>query len=124
MLTLIAGIDDAMGTSEGAVFRQQEEGTEPNIAYRPSPRHLDLDHVLAVRYLRRVGADNTVRLGQHRLQLLPFRDRQHFATCQVEIAEHLDGKLTVHYQGVLIGSADAPEEAPLLRARGGPRPSS
>lgn len=93
-------------------------------AYRLPPDHLALDGVFAFRYLRTVGADNTVRLGEHRLQLLPSQERRHFAKCRVEVAEHLDGRVTVQYQGVVIGTKEAPEEAPRLRARGGPRPPS
>lgn len=97
---------------------------DPDSTHQACPDGLDLDHVLAFRSLRTVGADNTVRLGKHCIHLLPSRDRMHFARGQVEIAEHLDGHLTVHYQGGLIASTEAPEEAPLLRARGRPRPLS
>lgn len=92
--------------------------------YRPPPADLDLDGIFAFRYLRTVGADNTVRLGEHRLQLLPSKERMHFAKCRVEVAEHLDGRVTVHYQGAVLMTKAAPEEAPLLRARTGPRPPS
>lgn len=95
---------------------------DPESAYRPWPVSLDPERIFCFRYRRTVGADNVVRLGEHRLQLLPTAGRQHFARCEVELCEQLDGRILVLYQEQVIASTDAPPEAPILRARGGPRP--
>jgi transposase len=97
---------------------------EPDTAYRPWPVSLDPERIFCFRYRRRVGADNVVRFGEHRLQLLPTRERQHFARCEVDLYEQLDGRILVLYQDQVIASRDAPPEAPILRARGGPRPTT
>lgn len=96
--------------------------SEPASAYRPWPENLAPDRIFCFKYRRTVGADNVVRLGEHRLQLLPTRDRLHFATCEVEVCEQLDGAVTVRYGDQVVGTQPAPEEAPRLRARGGSRP--
>lgn len=97
---------------------------DPALAYRPWPTTLDPTQVFCFKYERTVAADNTVRLGEHRLQLLPSTTRPSFARCRVTLHEHLDGAISVHYQGQVIATKEAPVEAPVLRARGGDRPAS
>ena len=75
--------------------------------------------VCCLRYVRTVGHDETVRLGDHRVQLLPPRGCGNLARRRVEIREHLDGSLSVWHQGQRIATQAAPLEAPLLRARSG-----
>jgi hypothetical protein len=91
----------------------------PGSAYRPLPPELDLDGVFCFKYARVVGTDNTVRLGDHRLQLLPGPDRRSYARVQVELHEHLDGSLAVYHRGRCLAAQPAPPEAPALRVRGG-----
>lgn len=86
-------------------------------AYRPLAEGIGLDTVFCFKYRCTVGADNTVALGEHRLQLLPSPQRQSYARARVEVHERLDGSLAVYYQGRQIGYKPAPPEAPLLRAR-------
>jgi transposase len=94
----------------------------PGSAYRPVPPDLALEQVLCFKYLRVVGADNVVRLGAHRLQLLPARERASYARLQVELHERLDGSLAVYHQGRCLATQPAPPTAPQLRARKAPRP--
>jgi hypothetical protein len=82
---------------------------------------IDLETILCFKYRRTVAADNTVSLGEHRLQLQPDRHRMSYAKTQVEIHERLDGSLVVSFQGRCLVSTTAPAEAPVLRARGGAR---
>lgn len=96
----------------------------PGAVYRPLADDVLPDHIFCFKYLRTVAADNTVQLGPHRLQLLPGRTRVSYAKCRVEVHERLDGSLAVWYQGACLVTTDAPPEAPVLRARGGGRPSS
>jgi len=72
-------------------------------------------------YARTVGRDETVRLGEHRVQLLPARGAGSLAQRRVEVREHLDGSLSVWHHGQRIAAQAAPAEAPLLRARTGAR---
>jgi len=94
----------------------------PGSAYRPPPPDLALETVLCFKYLRVVGADNVVQLGEHRLQLLPSRERASYARLQVELHERLDGSLAVYHRGRCLATQPAPPRAPQLRARKAPRP--
>jgi hypothetical protein len=90
---------------------------EAATAYRPLGKGLDLNTVFCFKYRCRVGGDNTLALGEQRLQLLSSPERASYAHARVEVQERLDGSLAVYYQGRRIGSKPAPPEAPLLRAR-------
>ena len=90
---------------------------QPGSAYRPLPLDLDLDRVCCFKYQRTVGNDNTVRLGEHRLQIQHDEQRASYARATVEVDERLDGSLAVSYQGRCLVTTPAPPEAPLLRAR-------
>jgi len=90
-------------------------------AYRPLPPGLDLDTVCCFKYERTVANDNTVTLGEHRLQLHPTPERQSYAHARVEVHERLDGSLAIYYQGRCLQTTDAPPTAPKLRARRGRR---
>lgn len=88
-------------------------------AWRPLGTQTDPWQVCCLRYLRTVGRDDTVRLGEHRVQLLPARGHGTYARCRVEVREHLDGSLSVWHHGEQLATQAAPLEAPLLRARSG-----
>lgn len=90
-------------------------------SYRPLPAGLDLDTVCCFKYERTVANDNTVTLGEHRLQIQPDQRRQSYARARVEVQERLDGSLAVYYQGRLLLTTAAPATAPVLRARGARR---
>ena len=61
--------------------------------------------------------DNTVKLEEHTLQLMPGPERASYARARVELQERLDGSLVVTYQGNTIGSRPAPPNPVTLRAR-------
>jgi transposase len=90
-------------------------------AYRSLPEHVDPDRLFCFKYRRVVGADNTIRFGRDRIQLLPSHGRVSYVRAEVEVCEHLDGAISVYYQDKLLVTREAPAEAPLLRARKGPR---
>jgi len=92
---------------------------DPTAAFRPLDPTVDLATICCFKYLRTVGRDNTVPLGEHRLQLLPGPQRLSYARAEVEVHERLDGSLVVYYQGEPVASQPAPAEAPVLRARKG-----
>ena len=88
----------------GSAYRKPEKGFEP-------------DKVFCFKYQRTVGTDNVVRLGEHRLQIMPSHGRLSYARARVEVDERLDGSLALYYQGYCLATKPAPAEAPVLRAR-------
>jgi hypothetical protein len=90
-------------------------------AYLSTPTKLDLASVLCFKYQRTVAKDNTVRLGEHTLQLLPGLDRLSYARARVEVQERLDGSLVVISQGSVLATRAAPPQPVVLRARNGTR---
>jgi hypothetical protein len=95
--------------------------SQPGLAYRPPPLGACLEEVLCFKYQRTVAKDNTVKLGQHTLQLLPGPGRCSYARARVEVQERLDGSIVVAYQGQIIASREAPPQPATLRARKGSR---
>jgi transposase len=96
----------------------------PGSAYRPLPPGVVPEQVCCFKYARVVAADNTVRLGEHRLQLLPDPQRASYARTEVTLHERLDGSLAVYCQDRCVATRPAPPEAPVLRARKLPRPAT
>jgi transposase len=97
------------------------EPAQSGMAYRALAPGLRPKEVFCFKYLRVVGADNTVKLGEHRLQLLASRERASYAKARVEVHERLDGSLAVYHEGKSLAIKEAPKEARALRARSGPR---
>jgi len=89
----------------------------PGTAYRPLAPGRRLEDLFCFKYQATVGADNVVRFGAHRLQLLSSPQRASYARATVEVHERLDGRVVVVSQGVCLASTPAPPEAPVLRAR-------
>lgn len=102
--------------------RFQVPAAEAGSAYRPWDLPCRPEEVFCFKYQRVVAADNTVRLGEHRLQLLPTPQRASWARATVEVHERLNGSLAVYAAGTCLATQPAPLEAPTLRARGGRRP--
>ncbi len=75
---------------------------EPGSAFVPLGA-TDLDAILCVQHDRIVQNDNTVTLGNLRLQIEPSAWRVSFAKCQVKVCEHLDGSLSVRYGPRILG---------------------
>ena len=90
---------------------------QPGTAYRQPGEGFIPEEVFCFKYRRTVGPDNVVRLGEHRLQIMPTNGRLSYARAKVEVHERMDGSLAVYYQGQCLAAKPAPPEAPLLRAR-------
>jgi len=90
---------------------------EPRSAYHPLEPGVCLEGLLCFKYQRTVAKDNTVKLGEHTLQLLPGPERSNYARARVEIQERLGGSLMVANQGSVIASKEAPLSPVTLRAR-------
>jgi transposase len=86
-------------------------------AYRPLDSGQDVAAICCFKYVRTVARDNTVKLGEHRLQLTTGAGRLGFGKARVEIQERLDGSLVVLYHDQCIATQEAPADAPVLRAR-------
>jgi transposase len=127
MLRLAGATNAAEATACLADFRADFNGrfmvaaAEGGECYRAMEAAIDPDTLFCFKYQRTVGMDNTVRLGEHRLQLLPGPHRRSWARADVEVQERLDGSLAVSYHGESLATTPAPLEAPVLRARGGRR---
>jgi len=78
-------------------FRKQPAELEP--AYLPWPAALDPESVFCFKHRRRVNNDNTLSFAGHRLQIPPDRHRATYAGCRVEVRQHMDGCLSLCYQG-------------------------
>lgn len=89
---------------------------DPRPAYRPVPPGLDLDGVCSLRYVRTVANDNTVRLEERLIQILPGPHGRSYAGCRVEIQERLDGSVVVIHGGQPIATQVA-QGPVMLRAR-------
>jgi transposase len=96
---------------------------EPGRAYRALEAGCDLAAICCFKYERVVAADNTVRLGEHRIQLAPGPGRMSYAKARVAIQERLDGSVVVVHAGTTVATTPAPAEAPVLRARPTNRPA-
>jgi hypothetical protein len=68
-----------------------------------------------------VAADNTISFAKQRLQLLPDAHRQSYAKARVQVHEHFDGHLSVHFAGRCVATTEAPLETSKMRTRSGPR---
>jgi len=91
--------------------------SQPGTAYRPLEPGVGLEGILCFKYQRTVARDNTVKLGEHTLQLEPGPDRASYVRARVEIQERLDGSLVVTYQDRVVASKEAPPHPAVLRAR-------
>lgn len=86
-------------------------------AYRSVPRGLDLDRLCAFHYARRVAADNTVRVEDVVLQLLPGPRHRSYAKALANVVQCLDGSWRVYVADRLLATTPAPPDPGQLRAR-------
>ena len=91
------------------------KATEPEIAYRKPEEGFKAEEYFCFKYPRTVGADNVVRFGEARLQILANGDRLSYAHCKVEIHQRLEGSLAVYYQRHCLSTRPAPLEPAKLR---------
>jgi transposase len=95
--------------------RFQRTAAQPGSAYLPWPREQDPRQYFCFKYVRTVTNDNTISFHSHRLQIPANRQRGSYAQAQVEIRHHLDGSLSVCYQGqTLVTFLPATPAAPRL----------
>jgi len=71
----------------------------PGSAYGPRLKTAQLDQVLCFKHERVVSKDNTVRLDEVVLQILPGPNRLGYAKAAVTLHETLDHRFSVHFDG-------------------------
>jgi hypothetical protein len=64
---------------------------DPEAAWRPVPKDVDLRNILCKRYEARVNYDNTISVDGQAIQLSPTKTRLSFAKAQVAVNYWLDG---------------------------------
>jgi hypothetical protein len=84
---------------------------DPLSAWRPRDPAMDPWHICSFGDLRTVAHDDTMRLGEHHLQLGPRPHRRTWAKAIVEVREHLDGRLSVWHGTQQIAVTPAPPDA-------------
>jgi hypothetical protein len=92
--------------------RFAQEPSQPEPAYRSWPPELDPDSVFCFKHPRTVANDNTIGFDGHRFQIPADRTRGTYAHCQVELRQHLDGRLSSWYQGRQLFCFDPAENGP------------
>jgi len=115
----IKNMDDANRFLWGFLPRFNERfgvpPANPANAYRPVSPDINLTTILCFKHNCKVARDNTVKYKSHTLQLLPGVSCQSHAGVLAEIQDHLDGSLTVCYQGRVIPTREAPPRPGTLR---------
>jgi len=93
--------------------RFKKEAAQPGSAYRPWPADLRPDDVFCFKFTRVVANDNTISFSGHKLQIPPGPNRRSYARARVEVRQHLDASLSLHYQGQTIATFEAANSEPL-----------
>lgn len=93
--------------------RFMKKAAQEGSAFVPWPPSLAPDEHFCFRYARRVRNDNTIVFDNAILQIPPGIFRKHYAKAAVELRQHLDCSLTVHYQGEIIARFEQAEGFPL-----------
>lgn len=81
------------------------------------PAPADLDWFLCAKYVRKVANDNTVRLGDLVIDILPAAHRTTFAKAWVEVHELTDGRVRVVFEGRVIADRAPDQDFRRLRPR-------
>jgi transposase len=93
--------------------RFKKKAAQPGSAYRQWPADLRPDDVFCFKFTRVVARDNTISFSGHQLQIPPGPRRRSFARARVEVRQHLDHSLSVHYQAQTLATFQAADTGPL-----------
>lgn len=74
---------------------------QPGTAFVPTT--VDLNRIFSIHHARVVGNDNTVQVGERRLQIEASPLRCHFVRCRVTVHEHVDGTWSISHGPHMIG---------------------
>ena len=86
---------------------------QPGSAFREP--HANWDEHFCFKYACVVGQDNVVRVGPHRLQILPGNDKSTFAHTRIEVHHAFDNALAIYWQRQKLETTAAVSEPVLLR---------
>ena len=84
-------------TADALPRQPQGPPPQPEFAYRSWPPERDPETWFCLKNPRTVANDNTIALNGHRLQITADPYRGNYACCQVEVRQHLDGRLSIGY---------------------------
>jgi len=93
--------------------RFMKKSVQEGSAFVPWPPELAPDELFCFRYFRKVRNDNTISFSKVVLQIPPGIYRKHYAKATVELRQHLDCSLTVHYHDQQIALFKQAEGFPL-----------
>lgn len=93
--------------------RFSKQAAQPGSAFQPWPADLRPSDVFCFKYTRIVRNDNTISFDRHSLQIPPGPRRRSWARAQVEVRQHLEGQLTVHYHDQQIAVFQPAADTPL-----------
>jgi transposase len=93
--------------------RFKKQAAQPGSAYRQWPADLRPDDVFCFKFTRVVANDNTISFSGHKLQIPPGPRRRSYAHARVEVRQHLDAHLSVHYHQRSIATFEAADTGPL-----------
>jgi transposase len=93
--------------------RFMKKAAQEGSAFVPWPPELAPDDLFCFRYNRTVRNDNTISFGKVLLQIPPGSSRKHYVKTTVELQQHLDCSLTVHYRGEQIARFEQAAGVPL-----------
>jgi len=102
--------------------RFMKKPAQEGSAFVPWPPDLAPDELFCFRYFRKVRNDNTISFSKAVLQIPPGKYRDHYAKATVELRQHLDCSLTVHYHDQQIARFEQAEGFPLRIGRFVPIP--
>jgi len=86
---------------------------QPGMAYRSA--RAEAQECFCFKYIRTIGLDNVVRIGPHRLQVLPGNGYSSLARARVEVRQAFDGSLSLFYKGRELKTATTVPETTMLR---------
>ncbi len=89
-----------------------QAAADPQPAFLDWPSELDPEAVFCFKHRRTVRNDNTVSFAGHPLRIAPDRQRANYARCRVEVRQHMDGHLSVWYQGRQLASFEPEKPGP------------
>jgi transposase len=93
--------------------RFTKQAAQPGSAFQPWPADLRPSDVFCFKYTRVVRNDNTISFDKHVLQIPPGPQRRSWARAQVELRQHLEGHLSVHYHDQQIAVFQPAADTPL-----------
>lgn len=92
--------------------RFAQRPADPQPAFLPWPEGLNPEHLFCFKHQRTVRNDHTVSFAGAHLQIPPNRQRTNYARCRVELRQHMDGQLSIWYQGYELARFEPEQPGP------------